>query len=142
LAWGDIVRLEGRPAQLSAISEDGLELRLAADEAGEDWAPGATRLQLSLANGDGWPVELEARSGPRLGCRWGPLKESQRAQLHHLLYQRRGQWPTRRAPAEPLALAATLQRLVRPLPPEDWFQRSLLPVRPPGQRETGVAAEF
>jgi cellulose synthase (UDP-forming) len=142
LAWGDIVRLEGRTAQLNAISEDGLELRLVADEASETWSPGATNLQLSLANGDAWPVELEARSGPRLGCRWGPLKESQRAQLHHLLYQRRGQWPTRRAPAEPLALAATLQRLVRPLPPEDWFQRSLLPVRPPGQRETGVAAEF
>jgi len=142
LAWRESVRLDGRPAQLRAISEDGLELQLSAEEAAKNWEPGGSALQLSRADGECWPVRIEARSGRRLGCRWGQLSESQRSRLHHLLYQRKGQWPTRRAPAEPLALAATLQRLVRPMPPEDWFQRSLLAVRPPGQSERAVEAGF
>jgi cellulose synthase (UDP-forming) len=73
-------------------------------------------------------VQVAARSGFRLGCVWGPLDDGQHQQLQELLYQRSGQWPSRRAPAEPLALAATAVRLLRPMPAEDWFQRSLLPV--------------
>ena len=125
LAWDGRVELNGLSAQLNAISEEGLELHAPA-------FPGASgALLLRFADGEGWPVRLEARQGPLLGCRWGPLSELQRARLHQLLYQRRGQWPNRRAPAEPLALAATLKRLLRPLPAEDWFQRSLIPVLPP-----------
>jgi cellulose synthase (UDP-forming) len=141
LARRENVRLDGRPAQLHAISEDGLELQLSAEEAPENWEPGGRAVLLSLADGDGWPVRIEARSGPRLGCSWGQLSESQRIQLHQLLYQRSGQWPTRRAPAEPLALAATMLRLLRPMPPEDWFQRSLLPVQPPGQEQPALQEE-
>jgi cellulose synthase (UDP-forming) len=131
LAWRESVDLNGRPAQLSAISEDGLELRLSDAEAPNDWVPGGQALRLRMAGSDCWPVRIEARSGPRLGCSWGPLSEGQRSRLHQLLYQRSGQWPTRRAPAEPLALAATVLRLAQPMPAETWFQRSLLPVLPP-----------
>jgi len=125
LAWGESVELNGRPALLSAISEEGLELHA------PEFSAAAGALWLRLGDGHGWPLQLEERRGPLLGCRWGPLNELERARLHQLLYQRRGQWPTRRAPAEPLALAATVKRLLRPLPPEDWFQRSLIPVLPP-----------
>jgi cellulose synthase (UDP-forming) len=128
LARRESVCLDGRPAQLRAISEDGVELQLSDGEAAHHWAAGGGALQLNLADGDGWPVRIAARSGPRLGCSWGPLSESQRIRLHQLLYQRSGQWPTRRAPAEPLALAATLLRLGRAMPAETWFQRSLIPV--------------
>ncbi len=138
LDWRESVRLDGRPAQLRAISEDGLELQLSAEEAAENWEPGGRAVLLSLADGDSWPVRIEASSGPRLGCSWGQLSESQRIRLYQLLYQRSGQWPTRRAPAEPLALAATMLRLLRPMPPEDWFQRSLLPVQPPGQEQPAL----
>jgi hypothetical protein len=46
LAWGESVRLDGRPAQLRAISEDGLELRLSDAEAPNDWVPGGQALRL------------------------------------------------------------------------------------------------
>jgi cellulose synthase (UDP-forming) len=143
LAWRQPVQLNGLPAELRAISEEGLELRLANDPAASHpaaspWTPGRTELELRLANGGSWPVRLESRSGPHLGCRWCPLSDSQRQQLHQLLYQRSGQWPSRRAPAEPLALAATLLRLLRPMPPESWFQRSTLPVLAPDQHLAGM----
>jgi|688.fasta_scaffold83673_2 cellulose synthase (UDP-forming) len=131
LAWGESVTLDERPAELCAISEEGLELRLVDGHAADHGLAKGRTLRLGLANHDHWPVLVEALSGPQLGCSWGPLSESQRARLQQLLYQRSGQWPTRRAPAEPLALAATALRLVRPMPAEDWFQRSLLPVLPP-----------
>jgi cellulose synthase (UDP-forming) len=128
LAWAETVQLNGQPVQLNAISEEGLELHAPVLE---QETTTAAPLQLRFVAGDCWPVQLEARSGSRLGCRWGPLNEPQRQRLHHLLYQRRGQWPSRRAPAEPLALAATAKRLLWPLPAEDWFRRSLIPVLPP-----------
>ena len=128
LAMRQSVLLNGQAAELSAISEEGLELKLADPPAVQQaYVPGPTQLQLSLA-GQSWPVRVAARAGPHLGCLWGPLDDSQRQQLQELLYQRGGQWPSRRAPAEPLALAATAVRLLRPMPAEDWFQRSLLPV--------------
>lgn len=138
LGWCETVQISGRPAQLTAISEEGVELRLApvADPdrgpAFQPW-PAATHLELCCADGSRWPLRLEAQAGARLGCSWGSLDERQRIQLQQRLYQRDGQWPTRRAPAEPLALAATLVRLWRPLPPETWFQRSVLPVVAPTQ---------
>jgi cellulose synthase (UDP-forming) len=128
LAMRQSVLLNGQAAELSAISEEGLELQLADHPAAQQaWVPGPAQLQLSLA-GQSWPVQVAARSGFRLGCVWGPLDDGQHQQLQELLYQRSGQWPSRRAPAEPLALAATAVRLLRPMPAEDWFQRSLLPV--------------
>ncbi|MFM7286092.1 MAG: glycosyltransferase, partial [Cyanobium sp.] len=128
LAWRQPVLLNGLAAELSAISEEGLEVRLADPPAVQQtWVPGPTQLQLSLA-GQSWPVRVAARAGPHLGCLWGPLDDDQYQQLHELLYQRSGQWPSHRAPAEPLALAATVVRLLRPMPAEDWFARSLLPV--------------
>ncbi|QVL51773.1 MAG: glycosyltransferase [Cyanobium sp. M30B3] len=130
LAWRQPVLLNGQPAELSAISEEGLELRLGGDPAARPWEPEGTELQLSLAHRN-WPVRVAARSGSRLGCAWGTLDEHQQRRLHQLLYQRSGQWPRRRAPAEPLALAATVLRLLRPMPPETWFQRSLMPVLGP-----------
>jgi cellulose synthase (UDP-forming) len=127
LAMRQPLLFNGQAAELSAISEEGLELRLAHQPGTEAWAPGPGRLQLSFA-GQSWPVQVAARAGPRLGCVWGPLDDDQQEQLQELLYQRGGQWPSRRAPAEPLALAATAVRLLRPMPAEDWFQRSLMPV--------------
>jgi cellulose synthase (UDP-forming) len=128
LAWSEMVRLNGRSAQLQAISEDGLELQLEDGEGAEGWAPVGTTLQLSLAHGDAWPVMVEAQAGQRLGCRWSPGSSSQPARLQALLYQRNGQWPIRKAPPEPLALAATLLRLGQAMPAETWFQRSLIPL--------------
>jgi cellulose synthase (UDP-forming) len=128
LAMRQSVLLNGQAAELSAISEEGLELQLADHPAAQQaWVPGPAQLQLSLA-GQSWPVQVAARSGFRLGCVWGPLDDGQHQQLQELLYPRGGQWPSRRAPAEPLALAATAGRLLRPMPAVDWFQRSLLPV--------------
>jgi cellulose synthase (UDP-forming) len=127
LAWRHPVLLNGQAAELSAISEEGLELLVPPHPGAEAWVPGPAQLQLSLA-GQSWPVQVAARAGPRLGCVWGPLDDGQQEQVQELLYQRGGQWPSRRAPAEPLALAATAVRLLRPMPAEDWFQRSLMPV--------------
>jgi cellulose synthase (UDP-forming) len=127
LAWRLPVQINGHAAELSAISEEGVELKLADAAASRCWEPGAMQLQLSLA-GHSWLVRVAARSGARLGCTWEPLADSQQQRLQHLLYQRDSQWPCRRAPAEPLALLVTLLRLLRPMPAEDWFQRSLIPV--------------
>jgi cellulose synthase (UDP-forming) len=138
LACSEAVQLNGQSAQLTAISEEGVELRLepaAGTDRGQPlkhWQP-AMALELRCADGSRWPLRLEAQAGARLGCGWRSLDERQRIQLQQRLYQRDGQWPTRRAPSEPLALTATLARLWRPLPPETWFQRSVLPVMPPTQ---------
>ncbi len=146
LGCSEAVQLDGQPAQLTAISEEGVELCLMPRPmpgGGTDrchshhrpswpWPP-AKGLELRLGDGSRWPLRLEAHAGARVGCSWHGLDGRQRLQLQRRLYQRDGQWPTRRAPAEPLALAATLARLWRPLPAETWFQRSVLPVVPPIQ---------
>jgi len=130
LAMRQPLLFNGQAAELSAISEEGLEVQLEDHpEAQQAYVPGPTQLQLSLA-GQSWPVRVAARAGPHLGCRWGPLDDGQRQQLQELLYQRGGQWPSRRAPAEPLALAATVVRLLRPMPAEDWFARRACSTKP------------
>ena len=77
------------------------------------------------------PLSLERlqtnRHGQRIGCRWGQLSPSQSEALAQLLYRGDGCWPRRQAPFEPFALLAVLARLLRPVPPQGWFQRSLLP---------------
>jgi len=129
LAWREPVTINGQPALIQAISEEGLELVL---PGGTRAAPDPARpLVLSCADGSRWPLLLQAQAGRRLGCRWGPLDAHQWQALHQRLYQRNGQWPCRRAPAEPLALAATLLQLGRPQPHETWFRRSLMPAEPP-----------
>jgi cellulose synthase (UDP-forming) len=137
-AWGEAVQVNGGPALLTAISEEGLELELPSSSP----APSGAELELCCSDGSHWRLQLQARAGRRLGCSWGCLDAAQRQWLHQRLYQRDGQWPTRHAPAEPLALAATVLRLVRPLPAERWFQRSLLPVRPPGPPDSAGANRF
>lgn len=69
---------------------------------------------------------------PCLGGHWGELNVHQVELLHQRLYQRTGQWPLRRAPAEPIALLVVLKRLLIPLGRECWFHRSLIPVAPVG----------
>jgi cellulose synthase (UDP-forming) len=128
LAWGEAVTLNGRPARLTALSEAGAELQL---QAPLNDPPGSS-LELVSSDGQRWPLQLERREGLLLGGRWGDLSELQRDALHRRLYRRPGQWPVRRAPAEPLALLALLLRLLRPRGRDSWFRRSLMPVIPVG----------
>jgi len=137
-AWGEAVQVNGVPALLTAISEDGLELRMPQGAS----APVGQKLELLCSDGSHWPLRLDIRKGRRVGCSWGALAADQRQRLYQRLYQRDGQWPTRRAPAEPLALAATVLRLAWPPPAEDWFQRSLLPAHPPGTPTQDARAAF
>jgi cellulose synthase (UDP-forming) len=126
LAWREAVTLDGRPARLTALSEAGAELQL--EEPLSDRA--GTSLELVSSDGQRWPLQLERCRGLLLGGRWGSLSELQREALHRRLYRRAGQWPLRRAPAEPLALLVLLLRLLRPRGRDSWFQRSLMPVIP------------
>jgi cellulose synthase (UDP-forming) len=148
LAWQEAVQLAGQPAQLVAMSEAGLELELerapaernaAAPRLGQD-------LELTASDGRHWSLRLEACRGRRLGCSWAPiaaeLEDERKEWLQQRLYRRDGQWPTRRAPAEPLALAVILTRLLRPLTAETWLERSLLPANPPDEQHGAVMAEM
>ena len=141
LAWREAVWLAGQPAQLVALSEAGLELGL-------EWAAPQPGQELELTTSDGrrWLLKLEACRGKRLGCSWAPisseLAEERQEWLQQRLYRRDGQWPTRRAPAEPLALAVILTRLLRPLAAETWLERSLLPTNPPNEQHGAVVAEM
>jgi cellulose synthase (UDP-forming) len=62
----------------------------------------------------------------RIGGRWGELEGSQSRRLQEHLYRRQELWPVLRAPFEPRALLAVGLRLLQPVPPEDWFRRSLI----------------
>jgi cellulose synthase (UDP-forming) len=112
-------------ADLRAISEVGAELGLAAPP------PGDGALLLEMPGLPPLPLQPLAvdrgRRRLRLGGRWGPLPEGQRQALRRFLYGRPGLWPQRPAPAEPLALAVVLLRLLRGPGPEGWFHRSLMP---------------
>ena len=131
LAWREPVTLEGHRCWLTALSEEGAELeRPAAAERAEAPRSNEGPMQLQFSDGSSWPVNVVHQRGLRLGCRWEPLSERQRDLLHRRLYRRSGQWPVRRAPAEPLALLVLALRLVRPPGSEAWFQRSLVPVNP------------
>ena len=141
LAWRESVLLAGQPAQLVALSEAGLELELerAAPQPGQE-------LELTASDGRSWLLKLEACRGKHLGCSWAPisieLAEERQEWLQQRLYRRDGQWPTRRAPAEPFALAVILVRLLRPLAAETWQKRSLLPANPPNEQHGAVMAEM
>ena len=143
LAWREAVQLAGQPAQLVALSEAGLELELELER--EAPQPGQ-ELELATSDGRCWLLKLEACRAKRLGCSWAPisneLAEERQEWLQQRLYRRDGQWPTRRAPAEPLALAVILARLLRPLAAEIWLERSLLPANPPNEQDGAVMAKM
>ncbi len=119
-----------RPARILAISEQGVELAIEPAERGDlqeptaPWAlhwhaPGALALPLR-------PQRIEAhRAGLRIGAVWGELGDLERDALERRLYRGAGEWPRRLAPFEALALPAALLQLLRPVPPQDWFRRSL-----------------
>jgi len=114
------------PARLEAIGETGIELRL------EGVLPTLTtgeRLSLKLPalSPELLPLVLQKQQRDRLGATWAWSDGEGPTMLRRFLYGRDGAWPDRRAPAEPLALAVVLLRLVWPPAPEDWFRRSLMP---------------
>lgn len=132
----------GWPVRVRAISAAGVELELvgsagaqgqprsAAGSGAADTPPRPLTEPLAIAlpgQAAPLPLRLAARRGQRIGALWGELSAGQRTQLERQLYQQPGLWPQRRAPFEPLALLAVLRRLLQPIPPEDWFSRSLLP---------------
>lgn len=121
-----------RPARILAISEEGVELLLCQADP-TDRLPGDNGgwgLAWSGRPGDALPLRPVKRrnypSGLKVGCRWGALTDSQHEALQGLLYRGPGEWPRLQAPFEPLALVAVLAQLFRPVPPQDWFHRSLL----------------
>ena len=129
-----------RPARILAISEQGVELVLPSSLQSEN--PSALAKPEALH----WPqaglaalplrqhVLEQGRQGLRIGCCWGGLSDRQRDDLQQLLYRGPGEWPRRQAPFEPIALLAVLIRLLAPVPPQGWFQRSLLALTPPPAR--------
>ncbi|MCT0198648.1 glycosyltransferase [Synechococcus sp. CS-1325] len=130
-----LVQLRGErglgPARILAISEQGVELVMTAEaELGAPAAllwPGLDLPPLPLHLERIQPGRRGCRIGRRLGCRWAPLSHSQSEALDRLLYRGEGTWPRRQAPFEPFALVAVLAQLLRPVPPQGWFRRSVLP---------------
>jgi cellulose synthase (UDP-forming) len=130
------------PVRISALSEQGVELELTGPGSDTPPAPGTEgwlSLPSQVAGGSGQaapPLRLPCRiavgSARRLGASWGPLTTKQRQQLDFFLYQRDGLWPVRRAPLETMAFAMLFWHLLRPVLPEGWFRRSLVPQAPPG----------
>jgi len=126
---------QGWPVLIHSISELGCELELGEQAPLGLASPGA-RLDLSLPSGGlagRWPVQL-VRTQRRPGClglglAWGALDAVQREQLQGFLYRRESLWPLRLAPFDGLALLALGRRLLQRPGPDDWFQRSQLPVR-------------
>jgi cellulose synthase (UDP-forming) len=120
---------------IHALSEVGCELEWL-DRSPIDLAmPGALQ-ELSVQAGGlagCWPVEVVCsqgrRNGTRIGLVWQGLEDRQREQLHRFLYRRESLWPMRLDPFDGLALLALGGRLLQRPRPEDWFQRSQLPVR-------------
>ena len=127
-SWDEPVTLNGQQARLTAISETGAELWLAEPLC----SPLPLQLQLVSRDGLALPLQCQTIDGRALGGHWGELDVHQAELLHQRLYQRTGQWPLRRAPAEPIALLVVLKRLFIPLGRECWFHRSLIPVVPLG----------
>ena len=123
-AWNEPVTLSGHRAKLTALSEAGAEFLF--DQALP--SPPPVDIQLVTQDGLSFTLHCEQATDRAWGGCWSPLSESQIDALHHLLYRRSGQWPMRRAPAEPVALLVLCQRLLTPMPRERWFHRSLIPV--------------
>jgi len=124
-------------ARLEAISRSGAEIRLEPAPAGSalpapQGAGGGDLVLVGLLP-DGRPLPfVPVANGPgTIGGLWGALSPLQREQLEGLLYQRERLWPTLRAPFEPRALPVVALRLLQRIPPESWFQRSLIPQLPP-----------
>jgi cellulose synthase (UDP-forming) len=132
----------GEEAELEAISETGVELRLPVsrllDPSLKDWR--GLGLDLPVAGLEALPLQGMASQGRRLGAHWGDLSAAQRQALRGFLYSRDGLWPQRPAPPEPLALLVVLQRLLLGCPPEGWFRRSLMLQAPPASMLTAMKA--
>jgi cellulose synthase (UDP-forming) len=124
-------------AQIRAISEQGVELVVASGGQGDHANAMASPRALLWPEGGlgGLPLRqqriLRGRRGLRIGCCWAGLSDRQSEDLQELLYRRAGEWPARQAPFEPIALLRVLIRLLGPVPPQGWFQRSLLDLKPP-----------
>ena len=130
-------------ARLEAISEAGVELRLASPartagslaeipSCGAIWElrlPGLPWLPLQIQATRERQLDLAA--GLRLGGLWDGLSPEQQERLEAWLYRRPDLWPQRRAPLEPLALLVVLARLIQGCPEEGWFRRSLVPQQAP-----------
>ncbi len=134
----------GGPVRVTAISEQGCEVRLspplsrngADSTALPSMGGGRLRLHHPLMEGQSWPVRLVCLSRQgwqrRLwaaGLEWDGLSAEQRDRLDIYLYRRPGLWPTTRAPLDLLALPMVARRLLQRIGPEGWFARSLLPIR-------------
>ena len=120
---------------IHSISETGCELQLR-DHA--IWALASPGELGALAFPTGglageWPVQLvrtqKRPGGLGIGLAWGALDHREREHLHRFLYRRANLWPLRRAPFDGFALLALGRRLLQRPGPDDWFQRSQLPVR-------------
>ena len=155
LSWSDAAgaapaRLQASNAELQAISEAGVELRLQdpvqlpSDRPLTLHVPGLPPLPLRLAaearhvrrrglglpRGQGWRRGRGLRAGAgavrHVGGCWQALTAAQRQSLQAFLYSRPGAWPQLRAPFEPLALLVVLGRLLVSWRAETWFRRSLI----------------
>ena len=120
--------------RIHAISEGGCEGDLR-DPARWELASAGAQLELAVPTGGlagAWPVQLvrtQARPGGLgIGLAWGALDHRQREQLQGFLYRRANLWPHRLAPFDGWALLALARRLLQRPGPDDWFQRSQLPV--------------
>jgi cellulose synthase (UDP-forming) len=143
------------PASILAISEQGVELVLpqadrAGDLPGDELPADAGHWSLALPGRPGdalplWPEQRRNEQGLlRIGCRWGPLSDSQTDALQAMLYRGPGEWPSRQAPFEPQALLAVMALLLQPVPPQGWFRRSLLSAAGPlaGQQSRDALAQL
>ena len=120
--------------RIHTISEGGCEGDLR-DPAPWELARAGAQLELAFPTGGlagAWPVQLvrtQVRPGGLgIGLAWGALDHRQREQLQGFLYRRDNLWPHRRAPFDGWALLALARRLLQRPGPDDWFQRSQLPV--------------
>ena len=120
---------------IHSISESGCELQLRDQGL---WALASPGELGALAFPTGglageWPVQLvrtqKRPGGLGIGLAWGALDHREREHLHRFLYRRANLWPLRRAPFDGFALLALGRRLLQRPGPDDWFQRSQLPVR-------------
>jgi cellulose synthase (UDP-forming) len=114
-------------AELLAISETGLELRVPGTS-----APTRGQLVWPGRMSEALPIALAAtrpdRHGMLMGARWDGLSAAQREVLQGFLYRRPELWPTRLAPFEPRAWLEVLGQLLRPVPAQGWFRRSVVPM--------------
>ncbi|MCS5705779.1 glycosyltransferase [Synechococcus sp. FGCU-3] len=116
----------GVGAQITAVSEAGVELRAQAGATLAEGARGAA-LSLELPSLPPLPIAIQTSQGNQLGYTWGSVSDAEKEQLQAFLYRRPALWPARRAPFEPLSLLVVLLRLLIGCRPETWFNRSALP---------------